>query len=134
MMADFFQNLVYNQFSFLIGFAAGALGLWLFTKLRPALPGLIHAIRTRSKSGGAKLLSSNADRLGQDTMRYVQGLHIASPLFALDEVLVEPGFLPPQFLLNLAAKYLLKMCSARSSPTFLIGLSSPRATLLRHFH
>lgn len=95
MMADFFQNLVYNQFSFLIGFAAGALGLWLFTKLRPALPGLIHAIRTRSKSGGAKLLSSNADRLGQDTMRYVQGLHIASPLFALDEVLVEPRILAP---------------------------------------
>ena len=94
-MADFFQNLIFNQFSFLIGFIAGALGLWLFTKLRPALPGLIHTIRTKSKSGGTKLLSSNADRLGQDTMRYVQGLHLASPLFALDEVLVEPRLLAP---------------------------------------
>ena len=92
-MVDFFQNLIFNQFSFLIGFIAGALGLWLFSKLRPALPGIIHNLRTRSKSGGAKLLSSNAERLGQDTQRYVQGLHLASPLFALDEVLVEPRIL-----------------------------------------
>ena len=95
MMADFFQNLVFNQFSFWTGFIAGALGLWLLTKLRPALPGLIHNFRSKSRVGGAKLISNNAERLRQDSLRYVQGLHLASPLFALDEVLIEPRILAP---------------------------------------
>ncbi len=94
-MIDFLQNLVFNQVSFIIGFIAGALGLWLVTKLRPAFPGLIHSIRSKSKSGGSRLISNNAQRLRQDTLHYVQGLHIASPLFALDEVLVAPRVLAP---------------------------------------
>jgi len=75
-MVDFFQNLVFNQISFIIGFIAGALGLWLVIKL-------------------SRLLSSNTQRLRQDMLRYVQGLHLASPLFALDEVLTEPRVLTP---------------------------------------
>lgn len=94
-MVDFFQNLVFNQISFIIGFIAGALGLWLFTKLRPALPGLIQNLRSKSRSGGSRLLSSNTQRLRQDMLRYVQGLHLASPLFALDEVLTEPRIMAP---------------------------------------
>jgi HEAT repeat protein len=94
-MVDFFQNLVFNQISFIIGFIAGALGLWLVTRLRPALPGLLHKLRTKSKSSGSRLRSGNAQRLRQDMLRHVQGLHLASPLFALDEVLVEPRVLAP---------------------------------------
>lgn len=94
-MVDFFQNLVFNQISFIIGFIAGALGLWLVTKLRPAFPGIIRSIRTKSKSGRSSLISSNAQRLRQDMLRHVQSLHLASPLFALDEVLVPPQMLAP---------------------------------------
>ena len=94
-MVDFFQNLFFNQISFITGFIAGALGLWLLLKLRPALPGLIGNIRSKSKGGGTRLISNNVSRLSGDTLRYTQGLHLASSLFALDEILVEPRFLAP---------------------------------------
>jgi len=94
-MVDIFQNLVFNQISFIIGFIAGVLGFWLVTKIRPAFPGFIHDIRTRSKSGGSRIISGNAQRLRQDMLRYAQGLHLASPLFSLDEIIVEPRILAP---------------------------------------
>lgn len=92
-MIDFFRNLVFNQISFIIGFVAGALAFWLITKLRPALPGLVQNIRTQSRKGSTRLLSGNASRLQQDTLRHIQSLHLASPLFALDEILIEPRIL-----------------------------------------
>jgi HEAT repeat protein len=95
IMFDFLQDLVFNQISFIIGFLAGALGFWLVTKLRPALPGIAQGIRTKSRKGTSRLISGNANRLSQDMLRHVQGLHLASPLFALDEVLVEPRVLAP---------------------------------------
>ena len=72
---------------------AGALGFWLMGKLIPALPGLTQSVRSKSSIGRTKLISNNAERLRQDTLRHVQGLHLASPLFALDEILVEPRIL-----------------------------------------
>jgi hypothetical protein len=101
-MSRFFQNLAFDQISFWIGFFAGGLGLWLISKLIPAIPGLVRNIRTRSGKARSSLIPDNAERLRQETLRYVQGIHLASPLFALDEILVEPRVLasPPQVHLN----------------------------------
>jgi predicted NACHT family NTPase len=92
-MFGFLQNLSFDQISFWVGFIAGALGLWLISKLIPALPGLREDIRNRSKKTRSRLTSSNAERLRQETLFHVQGLHLASPLFSLDEIMVEPQIL-----------------------------------------
>jgi HEAT repeat protein len=96
-MSGLFNNLAVDQISFLVGFVAGALGFWLISKLLPSLPGLAKSIRTRSGKARSSLIRGNAERLRQETMRHVQGIHLASPLFSLDEVLVEPRVLatPP---------------------------------------
>jgi HEAT repeat protein len=95
MMSGFLQNLALDQISFWIGFVAGALGLWLLSKLVPALPSFAGNIRNRSGKARSSLISGNAERLRQETLRYVQGIHLASPLFALDEILIEPRVLAP---------------------------------------
>ncbi len=98
-MSGLFQNLAFDQISFWIGFVAGALGFWLFSKLVPAFPGFISNIRTRSGKARSSLILGNTERLRQETLRHVQGIHLASPLFSLDEILVEPRILapPPQW-------------------------------------
>jgi HEAT repeat protein len=96
-MIGFLENLSFDQLSFWIGFIAGVLGLWLLNKLLPALPGFARNIRSRSGGARKSIISNNAERLRQETLRHVQGLHLASALFALDEILVEPRILaPPQ--------------------------------------
>ena len=92
-MSGFLQNLSFDQISFWVGFVAGALGLWLISKLIPALPGLREGIRNRSVRTRSRLTSSNAERFRQETLFHVQGLHLASPLFSLDEIMVEPQIL-----------------------------------------
>lgn len=99
-MSGFLQNLSFDQISFWVGFIAGALGLWLISKLIPALPGLREAITNRSAKTRTRLTSSNADRFRQETLYHVQGLHIASPLFSLDEIMVEPQILAPPALVE----------------------------------
>ncbi len=101
-MSGFFSNLAFDQISFWVGFVAGALGLWLISKLLPTLPGLAKSVRTRSGNARSRLILGNAERLRQETLRHVQGIHLASSLFSLDEVLVEPRVLspPPQWQTN----------------------------------
>lgn len=94
-MIGFLENLSFNQVSFWIGFLAGALGLWLFGKLRPTLPGFFNDLRTRSKKTRSSFISNSAGHHRRDTLRYVQSLHIAAPLFSLDEILVEPQLIAP---------------------------------------
>ncbi len=94
-MIGILQNLAIDQISFWIGFIAGAIGLWLIGKLIPGLPDLVRSIRSRSGGTRASIIPNNAERLRQETLRYVQGIHLASALFALDEILIEPRILAP---------------------------------------
>jgi HEAT repeat protein len=99
-MIGFLENLSFNQISFWVGFLAGALGLWLFGKLRPTLPGLFNDLRARSKKTRSSFAPNSAGRHRRDTLRYVQGLHLAAPLFSLDEILVEPQLITPPTFFN----------------------------------
>lgn len=94
-MSEILQNLAFDQISFWTGFVAGALGLWLVSKLIPALPGLIKNFRSRSSNTRKSIIPNNTERLRQETLRHVQGIHLSSALFALDEILVEPRILAP---------------------------------------
>jgi HEAT repeat protein len=92
-MSAFLQNFAIDQISFWIGFFAGALGFWLLSKLLPTLPGLVVMVRSRSGKTRSSIIPNNAERLRQVTLLHVQGMHLASALFALDEILIEPRIL-----------------------------------------
>jgi hypothetical protein len=92
-MSEILQNLSFDQFSFWFGFLAGVLGFWLFTRLAPTFPGFWQRIQSSSQKARTNFSPNSAVRLRHSTHRYVQGLHLASALFSLDEIVVEPRLL-----------------------------------------
>ena len=89
------QNFHLDRPSFWLGFVAGALLWWILAAARPLVARLRKALRARAQAAREQLLASVEIRHSNDTMRLAQGLHIAAPLFSLDEVLVEPRVLAP---------------------------------------
>lgn len=94
-MSRFLQVFNFDHISFWIGVITGALGLWLASKARPTLPKVWKNLRTNSKYARKSLISNYEEQHRQDTLRYVQRLHLSCPLFSLDEILVEPQLMPP---------------------------------------
>jgi HEAT repeat protein len=94
-MIQSLQNFHLDRPSFWLGFVAGALLWWILASARPLVARLRQALRARAQAAREQLLASVEIRHGNDILRLAQGLHIAAPLFALDEVLVEPHLLAP---------------------------------------
>ncbi len=90
-MFNFLNNFRPDRNSFLLGFLAATLFWWLIRILRPLLLQgwqLLVAQFAQAREG----LSTGIElRLANDVLRRVQGLHIAAPLFSLDEVRIPPG-------------------------------------------
>jgi HEAT repeat protein len=89
------QNFHLDRPSFWLGFIAGALLWWILAAARPLVARLRQTLRARAQAARDELLASIEIRHGNDTMRLAQGLHLAAPMFALDEVLIEPRVLAP---------------------------------------
>ena len=96
-MAKFLQQLGSSQFSFWIGFIAGCLFWWFQISFRKALPGIRTRIGEIIQSMRHGLTANTEARLKSDMLRYAQGLHLAAPLFSLDEILVKPRLLTLPF-------------------------------------
>lgn len=87
-----------DQLSFWLGFVAASLFWWLISRLRPLIPALrerikrlIHYIRERNLSGANTYIR-------RETIRIAQRWHLASNLFPLDDLLVQPGLLAPPYI------------------------------------
>ncbi|MEN6408500.1 MAG: HEAT repeat domain-containing protein [Anaerolineaceae bacterium] len=63
--------------------------------MRRYLPEIRAAIQQQKEASHNQSTTTLEDRLRKDTLIHVQGLHIASPLFALDEILITPRLLAP---------------------------------------
>lgn len=85
----------FDRLSFWIGFLAASLFWWVFQRLRRYLPEIRAAIQQQKEASHNQSTSTLEDRLRKDTLIRVQGLHVASPLFALDEILITPRLLAP---------------------------------------
>jgi HEAT repeat protein len=94
-MIRFFRNLRLDSISFLAGFIAATL-LWLLLRImRPALRKGWQFLKTWVQSARQGLFANTEQRHRIDTLKYVQGLHLASPIFSLDEVLIKPRLMAP---------------------------------------
>jgi hypothetical protein len=89
-VASFFQQLFSERNAFWLGFIAGALFLWILSKLRIYLPDLVNLIK-RAYNFLRKSLTTGAEhRYLLDIIRFSQRQHLASPMFSLDEIIVQP--------------------------------------------
>ena len=85
----------FDRISFWIGFISGGLFLWFATRVRPMLGDVRTSVQERVEDVRAGLSVSIEERYRQDIIRIVQNNHMASPLFALDEIAIPPRLIAP---------------------------------------
>lgn len=88
-------NFRIDKLSFWIGFAAASIIWWLYQNARPALKNLRVVVSERLDILREGMSTSAEVRYRQDVVRLYQNNHIASPLFSLDEVAIEPRLMVP---------------------------------------
>jgi hypothetical protein len=81
--------------SFWVGFLAGILLVWLFGKIKNLLSQTTTRWREQQEAAQIRRSSSLEEHHRQNTLRLAQGMHLAAPLFSLDEILIPPRLLAP---------------------------------------
>ena len=84
-----------NWMSFLYGYIAGIFTYLIVAGIRIILPHLKASLKTRVKAAQQGISINVGDRFRHDIVQRVQKLHLASPLFSLDEILVTPLLIAP---------------------------------------
>ena len=84
-----------DPLSFGIGFGIGILFWMLAGRMRPALKEWREAQSVRNEEAQARRSTGIEDNHRRITLRRAQGMHLAAPLFALDEILLPPVLIAP---------------------------------------
>ena len=84
-----------HPLSFIIGFVTALVLAVIYGRMRPAMQELRAGWKTRSEENAVKRASGVEDTHRRVTLRRAQGMHLAAPLFALDEILVTPKLISP---------------------------------------
>jgi HEAT repeat protein len=96
-----------DPLSFFIGFATASVFWWLVARARPLWAEMRANMKEQREAAQTRKTSSVEENHRRITLRRAQGMHLAAPLFALDEIVqtplliaapqvVEPG-MPPHF-------------------------------------
>ncbi len=81
--------------SFFFGFVTATIFWWLIARLRPILKEMGDGMKARREDSQARHITNLEESHRRVTLRRAQGMHLAAPLFALDEILQEPRVLAP---------------------------------------
>src|SRR5678810_149695 len=84
-----------DPLSFAIGFVAGILFTWLLSRSRPLLTQIRENAKEQRQAAQTRRTTGLEDNLRRITLRRAQGMHLASSLFSLDEILQEPRLIAP---------------------------------------
>jgi HEAT repeat protein len=86
-----------DPLSFFVGFVTASIFWWLASKARPLWNEALAALREQKEVAQTRKSSAVEENYRRVTLRRAQGMHLAAPLFALDEILQEPLLIiPPQ--------------------------------------
>jgi HEAT repeat protein len=87
----------FDNFSFWLGVVLTSLVWWIILMLRPAFEQIRANARLKqvAKDENARALNPLEERYRQILLRQAQGLHLAAPIFSLDEILVPSLLLAP---------------------------------------
>jgi hypothetical protein len=94
-MSRFLENFAFDRFSFWLGFLAGILVWWLIGRARPWLSQQFKLVRQKIQIARDNITASTDVRLRNDIIRHSERLHLASPLFSLSEIVIQPRLLAP---------------------------------------
>ena len=115
-----------ETFSFLIGFITATIFWWLMGRMRP-LWGEIRASWTKNREEAKARRSTGVEENHRrTTLRRAQGMHLAAPLFALDEIIEIPRLLAPPARREPGEPFLTEdiVCANDSLHAILAGISS----------
>lgn len=84
-----------DPLSFFVGFIVASIFWWIVTRSRPLIKEISENLKTQREEAQARRTSSVEENHRRITLRRAQGMHLAAPLFALDEILIEPRLLAP---------------------------------------
>ena len=88
-----------DPFSFFVGFLTASAFWWLVTRARPLWDEIRAGIKEQREIAQTRKTSSVEENHRRITLRRAQGMHLAAPLFALDEIIQEPLLIaPPQIV------------------------------------
>lgn len=84
-----------DPLSFFIGFLTASVFWWLMARARPLLEEVRSGLKQRGEAAQTRRMSATEENHRRLTLRRAQGMHLAAPLFALDEIIQEPLLLAP---------------------------------------
>jgi HEAT repeat protein len=84
-----------NLIIFAAGFVTGILFTWLLSRARPLLTQIRENAKEQRQAAQTRRTSGLEDNHRRITLRRAQGMHLASSLFSLDEILQEPRLIAP---------------------------------------
>jgi HEAT repeat protein len=86
-----------DQFSFWLGFILASLLWWVLSMIRPIFKQMGENARAKRAAvkEKTKSVSGVEERYRQIVLQQAQGMHLAAPLFALDEIIEPPRLLAP---------------------------------------
>jgi HEAT repeat protein len=84
-----------DPLSFAIGFVVGIVFAWLLGRVRPLFAQLRESAKEKRQVAQTRRTTGLEDNHRRITLRRAQGMHLASALFSLDEILQEPRLIAP---------------------------------------
>src|SRR5512138_1724113 len=84
-----------DLFSFFFGFVVASVFWWVISRLRPLVKEMGEGMKARNEEAKARRVTNLEESHRRVTLRRAQGMHLAAPLFALDEIIQEPRLLAP---------------------------------------
>jgi HEAT repeat protein len=84
-----------DPFSFTAGFIVGVVFVWLLARVRPLLRQMGQNRQQQREAARTRRTSGLEDNHRRVTLRRAQGMHLASSLFSLNEILQEPRLIAP---------------------------------------
>lgn len=89
------MRFILDPFSFLIGFIVALGFVWLYNRMQPFLKEMQANAAVAREEAQARRSTGVEDNHRRITLRRAQGMHLAAPLFALDEILQPPLLMAP---------------------------------------
>ncbi len=88
-------NFAIDPFSFFVGFIATSIFWWLVARARPMWKEMAAGVKEQRRVAQTHKTNTVEENHRRNTFRQAQGMHLAAPLFALDEILQEPLLICP---------------------------------------
>ena len=87
-----------DPFSFFAGFAIASFFWWLVARARPLWDEFRASLKEQRAAAHTRKTTTVEENHRRITLRRAQGMHLAAPLFALDEIILEPLLIAPPSL------------------------------------